>query len=231
MSRVLGKMMGRRLGVALISVCAQLSAACASTPVSPTSVSTPPKKPIEKPKVGRPDLTADEELVKKGLSRRVALFSDKMGERHPDKLWELAEAADYLAGELEGLGFALERQGYETSDVAAQNLSVTVPGGTRGDEVLILSTHYDTAVGRPQGGASGPAILLEIARLMRDASLERTLRIVFLSMGEAPHGNGEGRGATHFAREFTKVSEKKVPQGPMDPATQVSRVEAVFHLC
>lgn len=176
--------------------------------------------------IRRPPLTVDEQTVRDRLELHVKVLSEQIGERSPQQLWELAEASDYLAGELEKLGFPVERQGYETADVAAQNLAITVHGGGRGDEVLLLGAHYDSPPGSPglNAGASGTAALLELARLMQDARLHRSLRIVFFAMGESPHGDGEARGARHYARKLVEEANLQPTPGLPAAVASVSRI-------
>jgi hypothetical protein len=181
-----------------------------------------------------PELSEDERLLVEDLRRDVQFFSEKVGERHGGKSWELAEVADHLALQLEQLGLPVERQGYETDQVAAQNLAVTLAGGGQGDEVLLVGAHYDSPVGSPgrNAGASGTAALLSLVRLMKGARLERTLRFVFFSMGESPHGDGEGRGARHYAREIAKAAKEKpaLGIGPIEASAPQAETIGLLHL-
>lgn len=147
----------------------------------------------------RPELTVDEETLKRGLARHLARLSEK-GARTPARPWELADASDYIAVELEALGFPVERQGYEVDGTMAQNLTVRIGGGARGDEVIVVGAHYDSpaeSAGR-NGGAGASAALLELARMMQGAQLSRTLQFSAFSLGESPHGDGPMRGARVF---------------------------------
>ncbi len=194
-----------------------------------TRIAPETKAAEEKPEVEQPALTADEEIVRDGLKRHIEMLSGKIGERNPPMLWELAEAADYLANELERLGFPVVRQGYETAGVAAQNLAITVHGGARGDETLLIGAHYDSPPGSRgvNAGATGVAALLELARLMRDAQLHRSLRIVFFALGESPHGEGEARGARHYAEKLAIEAQQQPKPGLPEAVANVSRVEPV----
>lgn len=148
-----------------------------------------------------PPLTADEKVALDDFRRHLEYLT-RLGERNEGAPWELADAADYIAGELEKEGLSVERQGYETRNVAAQNLAVTLPGGERGDQIFVVAAHYDSPSGDSGANAGGTATaaLLTLVSLMKGAPLKRTLRFVFFSMGEAPHADGEARGARHYAR-------------------------------
>ena len=157
------------------------------------------------------ELTADEVFVRDGLKRHVKRLAQEIGERNGQKGWELADAADYLASELESLGYAVDRQGFEVGAVAAQNLSVTVRGGQRGDQVFIVGAHYDSPPAEPGFEAAlSTAAVLELARMMQGAKLERTLRFVFFAVGESTGGDPELRGANRYARKA--VFEAKGPR-------------------
>src|SRR5690606_40181991 len=183
-------------------------AACAKAPSAP-----PPGSPhageapaAEAAAVARPPLSSEEEALKRRLAAHLERLSGKLGERHPGKPWELADAADYLASELEGMGHALERQGYEVGEVAAQNLIVTSPGGAGGAQVIVVGAHYDSRAGDPgrNPGGSGAAAILELARAFRDSEHSRTLRFCLFALGEPPHGDGAARGARVYGESGTK---------------------------
>jgi len=124
-------------------------------------------------------------------------------------------ARDYLRAELEGLGVEVEswevdyaNPGEESSSTGATetrvtNLSAVIPG-TRSQERFLLvapfnSRSYDDFefIGA-KGGASGEAVLLEIARTIAAAPLLYATEIVFLD-GESPFPSPERQGA--FYRE------------------------------
>jgi hypothetical protein len=192
---------------------------------TPTSEAPPPAKVVE--------LTEDERLLSLQLKRDIEHLSGKIGERNAAKTWELADASDYIALELEGMGLFVERSGYETADVAAQNLAVTIPGGKMGDEILLIGAHYDSPLksAGKNAGATGTAALLALARLMKGARMERTLRLVFFAMGESPHGDGEGRGARHFGRDLVQAAKKEAERSEGDPLpTPQSEILGMVHL-
>lgn len=213
----------------LLAIAGLFSLACSAAAQQEPQAAPSSKMAEASSEVEPAALTADEEIVREGLIRHVELLSGKIGERNPKMLWELAEASDYLANELERLGFSVDRQGYETAGIAAQNLAITVNGGARGDEVLVLGAHYDSPPGSRgmNAGATGTAALLEMARLMRDASLDRSLRIVFFALGESPHGDGDARGARHYAEKIAIEARTLPKPGLPEAVASVSRIEPI----
>lgn len=135
------------------------------------------------------------------LKNDVDQLATKIGERNADKKWELASASDYVAGELEKAGYMLDRQGFEVGEIVAQNLGVELRGGHRGDEIVLVGAHYDSARGTPGAdGASGTAALLALARGFKKARPMRTLRFVAFVNGEAPFQKTKDMGSLIYAK-------------------------------
>ena len=85
-------------------------------------------------------------------------------------------------------GYDIRHNAYEVAGRTFRNVIAEVPGTNRADELLLLGAHYDTAEGTPgaDDNASGVAALLELARLLREASLQETLRWVAFTLEEPP---------------------------------------------
>ena len=66
------------------------------------------------------------------------------------------------------------------------NIIVEIPGKTRPDEVLILSAHIDAVPGSPgaDDDGTGVATVLEAARVLKDAPMQRTVRLIFFNLEE-----------------------------------------------
>ncbi|HXS16431.1 MAG TPA: M28 family peptidase [Polyangiaceae bacterium] len=165
------------------------------------------------------------------MDRHIEKLSVTIGERHAGKAWELADAADDLASELEGLGYVIERQGYEWGGALAQNLAVTIPGGTRGAERVVVGAHYDgPPTGRGVTSAVSTAALLELAHLMQGARMERTLSLVFFGLGADPQLSPEARGARHFVRQLARRGGQQPTQTQSAPADSTGNVVAALLL-
>lgn len=215
--------------VLLISLIKLSVLGCSPRTIGTTQRPPDEKAPASQPERTVPELTSDEKLVVEQLRRHLDYLSGKVGERNEDSPWELADTADYIAGQLEEMGLSVERQGYETRNVAAQNLAVTISGSERGDQIFVVGAHYDSPSGDKgqNAGGSATAALLTLVSMMKDASLKRTLRFVFFSMGESPHGNGEARGARHYARYLAGHSGSEVALGGEDEMQVKKRAETV----
>ena len=96
-----------------------------------------------------------------------------------------------------------------------KNLIVTIPGAKRPNEVVMMTAHFDSTNGlagiKPlanttapgaDDNASGSATLLEAARILKDASLDRTVRLVWFTGEEQ---NLYGSGAYVQSRDLSNV--------------------------
>lgn len=103
---------------------------------------------------------------------------------------ELGWAKDYVGRELSQLGYSVERQDWSRSEHSDQNLIVTKPGASVPEDAIYLVAHLDGAkklwTGDFPGAdddASGVVDLLQVARILRGYSLDRTV-VFFFSTGE-----------------------------------------------
>jgi len=184
-----------------------LSAGCGPTPpaasprlepaAAPAKSATPP---------GPTPLNASERAYEDELRRTVTHLAAEIGERNADKKWELADATDWLAGELEAAGYTLRREGHEVDGIAAQNLEVEVRGARAGGEIVVVGAHFDSARGSPgaNDNASGVAAVLSLARRFRTATPERTLRFALFVNEEPPYFQTENMGSLLYAKAALK---------------------------
>ncbi len=112
----------------------------------------------------------------------------------------------------EDAGYKVDREGYEVGEIVAQNIEVTLPGGARGDETVIVGAHYDTAPGSPgaDDNASGAAAVFALARAMRDARPARNLHFVLFPNEEAPFFKTKDMGSLRYAKGAAARGDKVV---------------------
>lgn len=67
-----------------------------------------------------------------------------------------------------------------------KNVVVEIPGREKPEEVIIVGAHFDAVVGSPgaDDNGSGVAAALEMARVLEDRPMQRTVRIVFFNLEE-----------------------------------------------
>jgi Zn-dependent M28 family amino/carboxypeptidase len=136
------------------------------------------------------------------LRRHVQVLAAEIGERHVWRAHALHAAADYIRGQFKSLGYAVAPQAYEVYGVRCENLEVTIPGSSRPGEILLAGAHYDTVEGSPgaDDNASGIAGLIEIARLLREARPQRTVKLVAFVNEESPFFHSGAMGSAVYAR-------------------------------
>jgi hypothetical protein len=116
---------------------------------------------------------------------------------HPD----IVAAEQYLLDRLAALGLAVRREAYLPDGGASTpplaNVEGTLRGAAAPDEVYVLAAHYDSTAKLTRGwnaaidpapgaddNASGTALVLEAARVLRDARPRATIRFVFFTAEE-----------------------------------------------
>lgn len=131
---------------------------------------------------------------------------------------ENRQTADYIAAELEKLGWATEVQDFTYRGVNGRN----VIGAQGSGSLIILGAHYDTRPiadrdlfdrNRPvlgaNDGASGVAVLLELARVLDLSKADIQVWLVFFDAED--HGNINGWpfsvGATYMAQRLSVQPE------------------------
>jgi len=67
-----------------------------------------------------------------------------------------------------------------------RNIIVEIPGSQTPSEVLVISAHVDAVVRAPgaDDDGSGAAVLLEVARVLKDRPARRTIRFIFFNLEE-----------------------------------------------
>ena len=120
----------------------------------------------------------------------------------------------YIAKQMKAIGLAVQEQAFMAATPVGQvpmaNLIVTLPG-TRPERILIAS-HYDTKpekaftfVGANDGGSS-TALLIELARVLKDRPREFTYELVFFD-GEEAWGDWTS-GNTFGSRHYVDAAKK-----------------------
>ncbi len=173
------------------------SAAAAGTTTPPTREDLPP-------------LTAREVALRAELERITDHLARDIGERNASRKWQLADAIDFVALELEGAGLSVNREGYDLDgEVVAQNLVGEVPGDAARGEILVVGAHLDSAPGSPSASAAtGVAALITVARRLRTAEPARTLRFVVFSLCEGDLAETDAAGSRVYARAAAARDER-----------------------
>ena len=109
-----------------------------------------------------------------------------VGERHPSSSPEkLQETERYLSEQFSLLCHEVETHAFEALGGTYRNVIGTLRG-RRETPSLIVAAHYDTVQGSPgaDDNASGLVVLLDVARRLGDATLERSVRFIAFCLEE-----------------------------------------------
>ncbi|UCG79288.1 MAG: M28 family peptidase [Nitrospirota bacterium] len=138
--------------------------------------------------------------------RTVKILSSDIGVRSSFDLKELNRAAEFLTGEIEGLGMKAIYEEYDVSGKTYRNIIVELPGSRYPEKMLVVGAHYDTAPGTPgaDDNSSGVAGLLEICRRLKEREFVTTVKLVFFTLEEPPYFRTGDMGSYRYARRLHK---------------------------
>jgi hypothetical protein len=119
------------------------------------------------------------------LAAHVHQLAGRIGPRHLGRATALESAAVYIEQRLLEQGYRLERQTFDAAGRTAANVEAFVSTTPR---YFVVGAHYDTVPGTPgaNDNASGVAVLLELARLLRDHPAGQRVRFVAFANEEPP---------------------------------------------
>ncbi|MBW2261353.1 MAG: M28 family peptidase [Deltaproteobacteria bacterium] len=150
-----------------------------------------------------PEMGVGEVELAERLAGHVEVLASEIGERCIDGAYsELERAAVYIETEFEEMGYELEGQEFEVEGVKVRNIEVEITGSGKMDEVVVVGAHYDSAQGTPgaDDNASGVAVLLELARMLKGMKAERTVRFVAFVNEEPPWFQTGDMGSVRYAK-------------------------------
>ncbi|MBI1733065.1 MAG: M28 family peptidase [Gammaproteobacteria bacterium] len=146
-----------------------------------------------------PELTAAQGELRDRLRSHVRVLAGEIGERHQYQRSNLDAAADYITAQFEAMGLVPSPQ--MVGD-GFRNIVVDLYGRESRDEVLVVGAHYDSVTMTPgaDDNASGVAGLLELARLLRERPLRRSVRLIAFTNEEWPFFGRDDMGSRVSAR-------------------------------
>lgn len=151
-------------------------------------------------------LTAEQKTLRDELRGEIAALCA----HGPRTIWDLASLAaarDRIVREL--AGYPLERHRYVVEGIEVENVIAELRGATIPDEIVILAAHYDSVDESPgaDDNATGVAALLAIARRMREAKPDRTVRFVAFVNEEPPFFKTSDMGSWRYAKRCRERGE------------------------
>jgi len=129
-------------------------------------------------------------------------------EHNVDRPEALERSARYIETTLSALGYAVDRDEFETEGVKVRNLEVSRAGHGPSKRLIVVGAHYDSragAVGANDNG-SGVAALLELARFLKTVRLADgvEVQLVFYVNEELPWSYTEHMGSFVHAKGLAR---------------------------
>jgi Zn-dependent M28 family amino/carboxypeptidase len=144
--------------------------------------------------------TAGNKRLAEALKSHVRKLSYEIGDRSVFQYKNLAEAADYILKEFKSKGYSVELHHYEVDEKRVSNIIAT-KGFSAENRVVIVGAHYDTCFNPgADDNASGVAILLELAGILRDEKTAAAVKFIAFVNEEPPFFKTDGMGS----RQYTK---------------------------
>jgi Zn-dependent M28 family amino/carboxypeptidase len=142
------------------------------------------------------------------LRAHVQYLAGELGERNSLQYTNLEQARLYIEQVLAHAGYEIQHDAYEVAGRTYRNVVVECQGSER--TVFIVGAHYDTAPGTPgaDDNASAVAVLLELARLLREFAPAPTIRWVAFTLEEPPYYRTRLMGSRIHARKCRKRAEQ-----------------------
>lgn len=154
-----------------------------------------------------PALSPEELELSRNLKKHVIKLASDIGDRNYLKPIALKEAADYIRKEASEIGLSAKSQYFRYDDRLFENIEFELPGSSDSDEIILLGAHYDSCdcPGANDNG-SGVAALLELARILKDKPLRKTVKFVAFTNEEHYFGSN-GMGSYYYAKRCRQRKE------------------------
>jgi len=158
--------------------------------------------PLRSYRAPLPALNASQLELAARLANHVRYLSETIGERNIPHPGSLQKTVEYLHTQLAAQGYTVTEQAYSIDGHKVSNLEAQLTGAARGEGAIVAGAHYDSADGTAgaDDNASGVAALLELARILREAKLQRTVRFAFFVNEEPPYFQTSAMGSLVYAR-------------------------------
>lgn len=159
-----------------------------------------------------PELTAHQKDVASKLRSHVDALAVDIGVRHAKVGDSLRRAAKYILVQFIRRGYAVSMESFQFDGVSQQIVVAEIFGQTRPEEIIVIGAHYDTVSDSAgaDDNASGIAALLEIASMLKDVPMDRTVRFVAFPNEEYHGEDWRNMGSYHHAKRSFDRGDKIV---------------------
>lgn len=142
------------------------------------------------------------------LKETVQFLAENIGTRNFASYEHLNRAAAYITQRFSELGYKVETMEYNIDGKIFKNLMIEKSPTDPSLGTLIIGAHYDSCFNPgADDNASGVAGLLELARLLKDSTLDVNIRLVAFTNEEPPFFMSEEMGSRVYTRRLKARGE------------------------
>jgi Zn-dependent M28 family amino/carboxypeptidase len=145
------------------------------------------------------------EEIQRNLKKTVYTLAREIGPRSYLQMNALNRTVDYIKTQLVQYGCNVSVQTYNARNNTYENIYVVKKGTREPEKIVVIGAHYDTVSSTPgaDDNASGIAGLLELARLLHDETLDRTVHFVAFALEEPPFFRTRHMGSYVYAHKLS----------------------------
>jgi Zn-dependent M28 family amino/carboxypeptidase len=156
-------------------------------------------------KITKLDLSQEDLKVSQALKQTVKYLSQDIGLRDYLNYKNLEKSAQFIKSAFKNLGFSSEVMHYSLQGKIFKNIIARKMGSNQQANTVILGAHYDSCFNPgADDNASGVAVLLELARQLKDESLRSDVEFIAFVNEEPPFFLSEDMGSRVYARKAKK---------------------------
>lgn len=146
------------------------------------------------------------------LEAHVETIAGRIGERNIFRYPSLLRAAEYIEESFISADHEPRSQEFEVQAKAVRNIEVDIRGEEPEAGIVVVGAHYDSVHGSPgaNDNGTGVAAVLELARLLNEQKLRRTVRLVAFVNEEPPFFYTNAMGSVRYADRAAERGEKIV---------------------
>lgn len=151
--------------------------------------------------------------IRKELESDVYYMSVELGPRNAFSYKRLQKCAEWIKKRWESQGYTVKSHTFFIQGKDYTNLEIEILGRKAPSEIVVVSAQYDTLPDSPgaNNNASGVAVLLQLSKLLKNYTPDRTLRLVNFVNEEDPFFGTEWMGSFKYAeRAYQQHEDIKV---------------------
>jgi hypothetical protein len=150
------------------------------------------------------------EILRDALREHVNALAVDIGPRTPLHDDSLIRAARYIRSVFEETGLSVREQHYQYFDQQVTNVLAGTPTAAEASAYYLVGAHYDTVPGTPgaDDNASAVAVLLELARRVRNERLKAPVLFAAFTLEEPPAYLTGHQGSRVFVRSCQSNSNR-----------------------